>query len=197
MLHSVVDLVTGSPVTYVVVCALVAADAVFPLIPAETVCLTAGVVAANDELTLALVLIAAAVGGAIGDNASYGIGALVGSRARRRLLRGRRARAVLEWVRRHLGRHPVPIILTARFLPGGRTATSFASGTAELSWRRFATIDGAAVCLWAAYSVLLGYLGGEAFANSLWKPLLVAGGVAALVSSGAELARRRAATPTH
>ena len=43
-------------------------------------------------------------------------------------------------------------------------------------------------CRW---QTLLGYFGGEAFKESLWKPLLTALGVAALVAGLGELWRRR------
>jgi membrane-associated protein len=82
------------------------------------------------------------------------------------------------------------IIIVARFIPGGRTATTFSAGALEMPWRRFLTIDAVAAVLWATYIALLGYFGGEAFEQSLWKPILAAGLVAAAVTVGAELLRR-------
>jgi membrane protein DedA with SNARE-associated domain len=186
------DLVTSSPITYAFVAGLVAMDAVFPLVPGETVCITAGVLVANGDLWLPLVVVAAAVGGFIGDNASYALGATLGRPAARSMFRRDRSRRLLEWIRKQLSVRPAVIILTARFLPGGRTAATFASGTVEVSWRRFVLSDLLAVTVWAAYAVMLGYVGGEAFSESLWQPLVIAAAVAAAVAGIGEVVRRRA-----
>ena len=59
-----------------------------------------------------------------------------------------------------------------------------------MPWRRFFAIDAAAAALWAAYASLLGYFGGNAFTESLWKPLVAATIVGLTVATLAELARR-------
>src|SRR5215217_8747932 len=51
------------------------------------------------------------------------------------------------------------IIVVARFVPGGRTATTFTAGTVRLAWPRFAAADAVGATLWAAYAAGLGYLG--------------------------------------
>ena len=54
--------------------------------------------------------------------------------------------------------------MTARFIPGGRIATTFTSGLVRLPWlRRFAPFIALAAVLWSLYAVLLGYLGGRTF----------------------------------
>lgn len=168
----------------------VAIDSVLPVAPGEAVTVTAAVLASAGELSVFLVFFAAMLGGMLGDNASYGLGATLGRRAERRLFRGERSRGRVDWAREQLDRHGAPIILAARFVPGGRTATTFAAGTLEMPWRRFLSIDVLAAALWAAYATLLGYLGGRAFAESLWKPLVLAAAVAALVAGASELLRR-------
>jgi membrane-associated protein len=82
------------------------------------------------------------------------------------------------------------IVVAARFIPGGRTATTFAAGTLEHPWRRFIAADATAAALWSIYTVSIGYLGGQAFEESLWKPLAVGLAVAALVAVAGEAARR-------
>jgi SNARE associated Golgi protein len=47
--------------------------------------------------------------------------------------------------------HGVWIIVVARFIPGGRTATTYAAGTVGMPWRRFLPADAIAVALWALY----------------------------------------------
>jgi membrane-associated protein len=61
-----------------------------------------------------------------------------------------------------------------------------------MPWRRFVAIDAVAAALWATYASLLGYFGGNAFTESLWKPLLAATLVGLAVATLAEVARRMA-----
>lgn len=82
------------------------------------------------------------------------------------------------------------LILVARFIPVGRTATTFAAGTLEMPWRRFVAADALAASLWATYATMLGYAGGPSFAHNLWKPLLFALGVAILLAAVGEGYRR-------
>jgi membrane-associated protein len=48
------------------------------------------------------------------------------------------------------------LIVVARFLPGGRTATTFAAGFLDITWRRFIVYDGAAAVLWSIYVAAIG-----------------------------------------
>ena len=77
-----------------------------------------------------------------------------------------------------------------RFIPGGRTATTFAAGTLEMDYRRFLVADASAAVIWAVYISMLGYVGGASFEDNLWLPLLIAFAVATLVAAGAEGWRR-------
>ncbi len=152
--------------------------------------ITAGVLAADGEMSLVLVVLAAIAGSVLGDNLSYGLGALIGRRVERRFFSSARARRRVEWARRQLGERGTVIILAARFIPGGRTATAFSAGTLEMPWPRFFAVDAVAGAIWASYVASLGYFGGSAFEESLWKPILAAGVVAIAVAVGAELIRR-------
>ena len=82
------------------------------------------------------------------------------------------------------------IILTARFIPAGRTATTFAAGALDLAWRRFARIDAVAVTAWALYASLAGYVGGQAFGDSTVSVLAATILIATAIGLGAELVRR-------
>ncbi len=175
--------ISGQPLSYLVVLGVAGLDVIFPLLPSETVVITAAAVAAHGGLSIWLVILAAATGGFMGDNVSFLLGRKAGSRVARFLFRGKKGRERLDWAERAVRRRGVLLIFVGRFLPGGRTASTFAAGTLGMPWRRFAVADAIAAAAWGTYAGLLGYLGGEAFRHSLWKPLL--GGVAIATFIGA------------
>ena len=171
MWQPVIDLLS-SPWAYGIVLGIAALDAVFPLVPSETVAITAGVLAGVGELSLGPVIAAAAAGAFLGDASSYTLGRTVGRPAQRRLFRGERARRALGWAERMLAERGGYLIVVARFVPGGRTATTFTAGLVRFRGAVFAAFAAIAAICWASYAVLLGYLGGRAFEQ---RPLLALG----------------------
>jgi membrane-associated protein len=186
----VLELLAGSSSAYLLIVAFVAGDGVFPTVPGELALIGGAILAADGELSLGLVLCAGIAGGLIGDNLSYLLGARVGQPASRRLFRSARSRARLAWAGRQLAEHGRVIILTARFIPVGRTATTFSAGMLELPWARFVAIDAIAVLAWAVYASLAGYIGGRAFGLDGAAVLLGAIVLASLIGLAAELTRR-------
>jgi membrane-associated protein len=190
---SIANAVSGSPWTYALIVAVCAGDAMFPVLPSETIVIAAAVLAANGHLNIALVVIAAALGALLGDNCAYAVGNSGLRRLADRFLRSEKSRRRLEWARSQLQQHGVWIIVVARFIPGGRTATTYVAGTVGMPWkRRFLPADGVAVALWALYASGLGYIGGAAFQHNLWLPMLIAAGAGFLVGGLGEVIRRRA-----
>lgn len=189
MFQSFVDAVSGSPWTYGLVFAVAALDAFFPVVPSETTVITAAVLAAQGGgLRIELVIPAAAVGAICGDNVSYWVGRTLGERIAGTLFRGDRRRH-LDRAHRLLEERGGYLIIVGRFVPGGRTAVTFAAGSLDWAWLRFITFDVAAGVIWATYAGVLGYVGGRSFEHSTWKGLLVAFAGAALVTGGVELVR--------
>jgi membrane-associated protein len=184
------EAVSGSALTYLVVLAAAGGDVIFPLIPSETIVVSAGVVAARGSLSVWLLVPAAALGAFTGDNLSYFLGRRVGDPVADRMFKGDKARSRLEWAERAIQRHGGVLILVGRFVPGGRTASTFAAGTLELPYRRFVAADAVAAVVWATVATMIGYLGGAAFRDSGWKALALSLGVGALVTLGAEAWRR-------
>lgn len=192
------ELVSGaSGWAYGVVFLLAVLDAVVPVVPSETVVITAGVVAATGDLSLPLIIVAAAGGAFAGDNTAYLLGHRYGPRARERFFRGAKAQKRIGWAEQQLGERGGELIVVARFIPGGRTAVTLSAGTLRFPWRRFALFDVAAALGWASYAALLGYFGGRTFEHAAWKGLLLALTIALTVAGGVELTRwylrRRAA----
>ncbi len=190
MLDSLIDAVSGSPWTYLIVLLASGGDVIFPPVPSETIVITAGVVAARGGLSVWLLIPAAATGAMLGDNLVYWLGRGLGDPVARRLFRGEQARERLEWAERAIARHGTVLVVVGRFIPGGRTASTFGAGTLAMPWRRFLLADVAAAVLWATYATLLGYLGGATFRGSTWKPLALSLGLAAVISLGVEVWRR-------
>jgi membrane protein DedA with SNARE-associated domain len=185
MLEPIVDLVSSSPWTYAIVLAVAALDALVPLVPSEATAIAAGVVAGAGELSVALVVAAAAAGAFAGDSSAYGVGRLFGPRATRRLPERR-----VAWAECKLRAHAALLILVSRFIPGGRTVTMTSAGAVRLRWLRFERLAALAAVLWASYAVLIGYAGGRAFEDDPLLALLVGFGLAAGVAAAVEAGRR-------
>lgn len=179
----------GSAV-YPAVALAAALDAVLPLVPSETILISAAVLSVRPGgPAIWLLLIAGAAGAIAGDNAMYWVGRTLGVRAARRLAGGAEAARRIGWATSAIERHGPVLVIAARYVPGGRTAVTLAAGTLAMPWRRFLVADVVAGFSWAAYACLLGRLGGEAF-ESTWTAILVSAGVAVGLAVGLEGVRR-------
>jgi membrane-associated protein len=189
-LNGLIDLLTASMWTYPLLFGICAGDAVFPVLPSETAMIVCGIQAARGQLSLPLVIAVGAAGAFLGDNTSYALGRFAGQPAVDRFFSGERAQARLDWARRFLKERGSYILIVSRFIPGGRTATTFTSGLVHMRWlMRFVPYIFVAAVLWALYGALLGYLGGRLFENHPLYALLVALGIAASVAGAVEGAR--------
>ena len=189
MFDRLTDHVSGAWWSYPIIFAVSYLDAIIPLVPSETVVVTAGVLASSGDMNLLLVILTAAVGAFLGDNTAYLIGRNFGEPVERRFFRSDKAKERLRWAERQLDQRGGELIIVARFIPGGRTAVTLSAGGLRMVWRRFATYDAIAAVVWASYASLLGYFGGKRFENQPWKGLIVALALAFAVAGGVELVR--------
>jgi membrane-associated protein len=188
MFHQFTQLVAdASGWAYLILFLFAFLDALVPLVPSETAVITAGVVAASGDLSLGLIIPAAAAGAFLGDNTAYLIGRRFGGRATERFFSGEKAKQRLGWAEEQLNERGGELIVIARFIPGGRTAVTLSAGTLGYPWRRFVVFDLAAALVWASYAALLGYYGGRTF-ESFWG-LVVALTTAFAIAGGIELVR--------
>jgi membrane protein DedA with SNARE-associated domain len=188
--QSIVEAVSGSDWSYLVVFAIAMLDAFFPIVPSEATAIAAGVVDGAGGLAVELCILAAALGAFVGDNISYGGGHFLGERLQRRFFSGEKAKKRLEWADRMLKERGWYLIVVARFIPGGRTVTTFTAGfTSAVSWPKFLLFDAIAAAIWGAYTVLLGYFGGRTFEEEPWKGLLLAFAIAVAVTGVVEAVR--------
>jgi membrane protein DedA with SNARE-associated domain len=180
-----------SVMSYAIAALLPALDAIFPVLPSETVIIALGVATAGSaDPRIALLVACSAVGAFLGDNLSYLLGRRFGPRVERRFFRGGKGARRRAWAERSLGRFGMQLIIVCRFFPGGRTAVTLCCGIIGYSRRRFVIATAVAGVIWAAYAFFLGRLGGQAFEGQPWAGFAVALGVTLAVSALAEAIRR-------
>ncbi|HEV2753659.1 MAG TPA: DedA family protein [Solirubrobacteraceae bacterium] len=182
MFDFLVELVTGSPWVYPLGLAIIVFDAVVPVLPSETLLITGGVLAARGKISLLGLMAVGFIGAVIGDNITFTLGSRYGTRARDRLFRSGKARSRLEKAREQLDERPW-LVAVARFVPGGRTAMTFAAGTLAMPRRRFLA------------DIIPGGLAWSVFQGSFWLPLAASLVCAAVLAAGAEVVRRARARP--
>ena len=191
MLNNLIDLLTGSVWTYPLLFGICVGDAVFPAFPSETAVIVCGIQAGRGQLSLEAVIAVAALGAFVGDNISYAVGRFAGQPAVKRFFSGEKAQQRLQWARNFLTERGSYVLIVARFVPGGRTAATFTSGLVHLAWMtRFAPFVLIAGIFWATFAALLGYLGGRTFEDQPLYALLLAFGIAGIITVGAEAFRR-------
>lgn len=161
MLAALPDLVSASPWAYAAILAIAALDAIVPIVPSDATVLSAGVLAGSGELSIGLVIAAAAAGALLGDNGAYSIGRALGGRLETRISRSNRAARGRAWAERRLHTNGAMLLFGSRFVPGGRTAATTTAGLVRIPWTRFLLLVGIAGAVWAAGFALLGYTGGR------------------------------------
>jgi membrane-associated protein len=188
----------GSPWIYLALCAFAMIDGFFPAVPSESLVVSAGVFAATGEPNLAAVIVVAALGAFAGDHISYLLGRTAGGRVRRGAASGSRKAAALERGGRLLADRGGTILIVCRYIPGARTAITLTAGAVHYPLRSFSLFDGIAALSWAAYSSLVGFVGGAAFEDAPLKGLALGLGIALTVTLLVEAVRhlrRRQAVP--
>jgi len=138
-------------------------DSVIPIVPSETMVIVGGVAAGVGEQRLSFVIIAGAVGAALGDNTAYFLGARLSRFISRRAERSMKLAHRLEWAAQQIAMRGGPLLVTARFIPGGRTALTVSCGVTHQPKRWFVGWVVAAVTIWATYAAVLGFVFGDTF----------------------------------
>jgi membrane protein DedA with SNARE-associated domain len=192
VLDGIVDIAQDaltSPWGYLALFTFAALDAVIPMVPSESLVITAGVFAASGDPSLALVVAAAGAGAFTGDHVSYMLGRTAGSRLLKRAKPGSRSKNAFDWASVALFERGGVILIIARYIPGGRTAATLTMGTVKYPLRSFSLFDAIAAFSWALYSALIGYLGGHAFEEDPIKGLALGFGIAVVFAGLIELIR--------
>jgi membrane-associated protein len=141
-------------------------DSVVPIVPSETTVIVGGVAAGQGNQNIALVIFAGATGAFIGDNLAYLIGSKFKGRVNRWADRKVERRARLDAAGRQIKKRGGMLLITARFIPGGRTILTVSSGVTQQPRVWFSSWIAVAVAVWASYAALLGFLFGQTFEDN-------------------------------
>lgn len=177
--HAVLHSVWLLPVLVV----MIAVDGPVPMLPSETLLLSATAAAFGEHRVLGVIglFVAALIGSVLGDLAVFGLG-----RSSNKIL-PRAAdgdSGIASWVRANIFRRPVVALVGARFVPGGRLVSGAAAGRLGLPIRRFLPGSLISSTVWSVYMLVIGLALGPVTGGN---PLLcvLAGGVMAVLTAGA------------
>ncbi|MGI9598460.1 MAG: DedA family protein [Acidimicrobiales bacterium] len=198
--------VSSSPWFFLLLFAVALLDSVIPIVPSEF-SVIAGAVAAGageliddrPELSIVLVIVVAAIGAYIGDSLAYWIGKRSDRLLKRVFFRGEKGARRLEATGQQIRKRGGMLLVTARFIPGGRTAMTFSCGLTGqpfLAW--FTRWDLLATTIWASYAGLLGFFVGDLVEDqsiALWLAFGLALGITVLIEAGRWVIDRVRAKP--
>jgi len=163
-----------SPWFYAVIFVVALLDSVVPVVPSETAVILGGIAAGQGELNVGLVIAAGAVGAMVGDNIAYGIGRRFSGRIQAWYNAKPKRAKQLAWASHQLRTRGGSLLLTARFVPGGRTVITLTSGITRQPRMRFVFFVAVACAIWASYGAGLGYFFGVQFKDDHTKAFLIA-----------------------
>lgn len=188
-IDSLTQLASGTPITYLVIFAMAGVDVLFPLLPSEAVITAAAVLAGQGHLSIAFVIVAAALGAFVGDNVAYWIGRTAGRPLVERVLRGNTRQ--LEAIQEQFETRGPAFIIVGRFVPGGRTAVAISAGVLQFGWPRYIAYEAVAASVWAFQSALPGFIGGSLIQDRPWLAFVIGFALSALLAGGITLLQRR------
>ena len=164
-------------------------DSILPIVPGETMVIVGGVAAGQGTQQLWVVIACGAVGAFLGDNLAYLLGRRFADRVNAWADRAVKRRARLDAAGRQIKIRGGMLLITARFIPGGRTILTVSSGLTGQSWRWFATWVAIATTLWATYAASLGFFFGQAFEDNSTLAFWLAFAAALTMTAVVELVR--------
>jgi len=188
VLEALKDL-SGSPWFYLIILAGCTFDSMVPVVPSETLVIAGGVAAGLGELNVGLVILVAWVGAVLGDHLSYLIGRRASRWVLRRAQRKEKTANRLRWASDQIRTRGGLLPLTARFIPAGRVLLTLSAGITRQRQVWFTTWVVIAVTIWASYSALLGYVGGQALEDNPNAAYVAAFGFAFAVTGAVEVFR--------
>lgn len=184
------DSFSSSPWFYLVIFVVALLDSVIPIVPSETTVIIGGIAAGQGNLSVGLVIGLGALGAYIGDTLAYLLGRRSGTLITRWFFRGDKGADRLSRAGTQIRKRGGYLLITARFVPGGRTALTFTCGlTRQPFWSWFTRWDLVAVVIWAGYAGSLGFFFGDRFEDDHATAFWWAFGTALCVTVAIEVVR--------
>lgn len=151
---------------HLVVLVFAAADGFFPTVPSESTIVTlSSLWSSSGEPAIILIGMAAWMGAWAGDNLGYLLGRMIGWE-RFRFLREGKGRRAVEAADRGLQRRALLFLMTARYIPFGRTAVNLVAGAVHYPHRNFWPRSLLSTFVWAVYSCAIGAVAGSWFEDN-------------------------------
>ncbi len=165
---------SSSPWFYVIIFVIAVFDSVLPIVPSETLVIIGGVSAGSGSLSIVLVILCAAAGAFIGDNLSYFLGREASDWVIKRRTRTEKGAKQMAKIIEQIHDRGGMLLITARFIPGGRTLLTLSCGVTRQPHKWFVGWAVVAASVWSLYASLLGFVGGKSFADNHTKAFLIA-----------------------
>jgi membrane protein DedA with SNARE-associated domain len=189
----------GSSWFFIAALFAVASDAFMPLVPSGTLVIAATLQASQTHLSPIVLGIGVAAASFAGDLLLLRVARRGASWAQRRLDSRPGAASAASYLLQALETQRARTIITARFVPGGRTVLDLAVGTTAAPPRRFLRWSATSAVVWATYIVGLGYLNEHTF-NTSWLSFavscLAATTISAVIARVVQRQRRQARRAT-
>ena len=163
-MQSIFDWLTSLPLTalYVALCAVAAAENVFPPVPADTVVALGAFLAARGDGSVWAAFFATWLGNVAGAMIMYAIGRRYGAERLERRLLGDKGPGAERRLQELFGRYGIAALFVSRFIPGVRAIVPPFAGALRIPPIRAAAAMGAASAVWYGVVSYLGFtLGGN------------------------------------
>ena len=141
-------------------------------LPGDSLLFTAGILASQGNLNIAVIAIGCFLAAVIGDQVGYTIGRRAGPALFRRPDSRVFKQKYVDRTKEFFEKHGPKTILLARFVPIVRTFAPVLAGVGEMSRRTFSTYNVVGGFIWAVGVTVAGYVLGEAIGEDIDKYLL-------------------------
>jgi membrane-associated protein len=141
-------------------------------LPGDSLLFTAGILASQGNLNIAVIAVGCFLAAVIGDQVGYTIGRRAGPTLFRRPDSRIFKQKYVERTKEFFEKHGPKTILLARFVPIVRTFAPVLAGVGEMNRRTFTTYNVVGGFVWGVGVTVAGYILGEAIGEDIDKYLL-------------------------
>jgi membrane-associated protein len=141
-------------------------------LPGDSLLFTAGILASQGNLNIAVIAIGCFLAAVIGDQVGYTIGHRAGPALFRRPDSRIFKQKYVDRTKEFFEKHGPKTILLARFVPIVRTFAPVLAGVGEMNRRTFTTYNVVGGFIWAVGVTVAGYILGEAIGEDIDKYIL-------------------------